>query len=45
MSDFRLSFIVQLLKMIMEMLNVIKDSDGDGRPDFLDSDPNNPEVK
>lgn len=34
-----------LLEMFAWLLGKLKDSDGDGRPDLLDSDPQNPEVK
>lgn len=36
---------VNVLSIIMYVLEKIKDSDGDGRLDIFDSDPNDPEVK
>lgn len=36
---------MKLLELIMFILGKVKDSDGDGRIDVLDSDPENPEVK
>lgn len=36
---------VQVLAIIMYVLEKIKDSDGDGRLDMFDSDPNNPLIK
>lgn len=37
--------VILFFKMILDILKVFKDSDGDGRPDVLDSDPNDPEVQ
>lgn len=37
--------ILKILQTIVEMLKVIKDSDGDGRVDIFDSDPDDPNVK
>ena len=34
-----------VLAILMYILEKIKDSDGDGRLDLFDSDPNNPNVK
>ncbi len=36
---------LRLLELVMFLLGKLKDSDGDGRIDLLDSDPNDPEVK
>lgn len=35
----------KLLELIIWLLSKIKDSDGDGRPDIVDSEPENGEVK
>lgn len=37
--------ILRALELILQILNVLKDTDGDGRPDVFDSEPNNPEVQ
>lgn len=37
--------LLEMLYLIAEILKLIKDTDGDGRPDIFDSDPLNPEVK
>lgn len=35
-----------LIKAIFEtILSILKDTDGDGRPDLFDSEPENPDVK
>jgi len=35
-----------ILKIVITLLQqLLKDSDGDGRPDLFDSNPKNPEVK
>lgn len=34
-----------VLQIIMYVLGKVKDSDGDGRIDILDSDPGDPKVK
>lgn len=36
---------VQVLAVIMYVLEKIKDSDGDGRLDMFDSNPNDPTIK
>jgi len=36
---------VNVLAIIMYVLEKIKDSDGDGRLDLFDNDPNDPEVQ
>lgn len=36
---------IQVLNIIIFILQKIKDSDGDGRIDILDSDPNDPDVQ
>jgi len=37
---------IALIKMIIELfLWILKDSDKDGRPDIVDDDPSNPEVR
>lgn len=36
---------IQVLAIIMYVLEKIKDSDGDGRPDLFDNDPENPLIK
>lgn len=36
---------MQVLAIVMYLLEKIKDSDGDGRIDILDDEPNNPEIK
>jgi hypothetical protein len=38
----KLTLILWLLKAV---LGILQDSDGDGRPDVLDSDPNDPNIK
>lgn len=35
----------KLLKMILDILNVLKDSDKDGVPDIFDKKPNDPNEK
>lgn len=37
--------ILKVLYAIIELLKLIKDVDGDGRPDLFDSAPNDPEKK
>jgi hypothetical protein len=37
--------VVTILILIKEILTMLKDSDGDGRLDIFDSEPDNPEVK
>ena len=37
--------LLQLLYAIIEMLKLLKDTDGDGRPDIFDSHPNDPTKK
>lgn len=35
-----------LIKALLDVvLGILKDSDGDGRPDMFDSEPTNPEAK
>jgi len=34
--------IIEVLKLLVQLF---RDTDGDGRPDFADSDPNDPNVK
>lgn len=36
---------MKLLLLLIELLKLIKDSDGDGRPDIFDSAPDDPKVK
>lgn len=36
---------MKLLLLLIELLKLIKDSDGDGRPDLFDDYPNDPEKK
>lgn len=38
----KISIVITILQMLV---NFLKDSDKDGRPDVFDDDPNNPEVK
>lgn len=40
-----MSKLLELMYLLFEMLKLIKDTDGDGRPDLFDSDPQNPDVK
>lgn len=37
--------LLEMLYVLMEMLKLIKDTDGDGRPDIFDTEPDNPAVK
>ena len=37
--------LLQLLYAIIEMLKLLKDTDGDGRPDIFDKYPNDPAKK
>jgi len=37
--------LLQLLYAIIEMLKLLKDTDGDGRPDIFDKYPNDPTKK
>ena len=37
--------LLNLLYAIIEMLKLLKDTDGDGRPDIFDSHPNDPTKK
>lgn len=36
---------MKILLLIIEILKLIRDTDGDGRPDIFDSDPDDPNVK
>lgn len=37
---------LQLIWFLLEVIGkILKDTDGDGRPDLFDTDPENPEVK
>lgn len=40
-----MSKILAILKMIFDIFQLLKDSDGDGRPDIFDKDPADPNVK
>lgn len=35
----------RILMLVVWLLEKLKDSDKDGRPDLFDDEPNNPEVK
>jgi len=37
--------LLEFMYLIIEIMKLFKDSDGDGRPDLFDSEPHNPEVK
>ena len=37
--------LLELLYIILEILKVMKDTDGDGRPDIFDSHPDDPTRK
>jgi hypothetical protein len=37
--------IIIILQLVREIVQLLKDSDGDGRPDIFDAAPKNPEVK
>jgi len=37
--------LLQLLYAIIEMLKLLKDTDGDGRPDLFDAHPDDPTKK
>jgi len=37
--------IMKILSLLIDLLKVIKDSDGDGRPDVFDDAPDDPNVK
>lgn len=36
---------MKFLVLLIQFLQLLKDADGDGRPDLFDSEPDNPEVK
>lgn len=37
--------LLEMLYLIAEILKLVKDTDGDGRPDLFDDDPLDPQVK
>lgn len=36
---------LKMLELLVQLFQLIKDSDGDGRADIFDKEPDNPDVK